>query len=130
MTPSQYNSSLAFLSALKKLNHPLPADIQAQVNEIGKALSNDPTQLVNLDIIAESYKPLDELYQDELIALDNVARERSKGLSPEPLPTQTTEEITNLAIDMFSEVDSVAATRKPENTNRLKRIWQIITGNN
>lgn len=129
MTPLQVNSFLAFLTALTQLDKPLPANIQAQVNEIGKTLAIDPTQLVNLDIIAEEYEPLDIIYQKERTDLNDAAAQRTKGYPPEPLPTQPNAEITNLARDTFSESDTVKAIQTPEKTSILKRIRQLIIGN-
>lgn len=130
MTPLQINSLLAFLSALSQLDEPLPDAIQNQLNEIAKALSDNPNQLINVDIIAEAYPKLDSLYQREKTALDNAAAQRNKGLPPEPLPTQPNSEITNLAKDVFSEDNPVVAIQQPERNSILKTIRQRIFGNN
>jgi hypothetical protein len=69
MKPNDIITLTAFLSALSQLDEPLPANIQAKLNEIGKALAADPTNLGNLDVLAESYEPLDTVYHEELATL-------------------------------------------------------------
>lgn len=136
MQPNDIITLKAFLAALTQMEQPLPADIQTQLNEIGKILATNPTSLENLDTLAKSYNPLKSVYLQERIALREAAGERSKGLPPPPLSNKPTPEITNMAIDSFSADDSVAAAKKatqpqnPEPKNPLKRIWQSITGGN
>jgi hypothetical protein len=126
MKPSDILAITAFLNALTKLHQPLPADIQIQLNEIANNLKSDPSNLGNLDIIAESYEPLDEAYQEELTILKQEAGNRNKGLPPLPLSRDSNKELTNSVIDTFSAKDSVdAAKAKP---NLLQRIWQFIPG--
>jgi hypothetical protein len=130
MQPNDEITLTAFLSALSKLNQPLPADVQTQLNEIGKALAADPTNLGNLDIIAESYEPLDTVYQQERTALQQEAERNTKGLPPLPLPKEQTKELINTAIDTYSSNDSVAAIQKQTKQNILKNIWKSIRGSN
>lgn len=126
MQPNDIITLTAFLNALTKLDEPLPADIQSQLNAIAKNLEVDPNNIGNLDLIAESYEPLDTAYQEELVILKQEAGVRSKGLPPLPLPKEPTNELTNSAIDTFSANNSVEkAKAKP---NPLKRIWQSIQG--
>lgn len=126
MQPNDIISVTAFQNALAKLNQSLPADIQKQLNAIAQDLKADPSNLGNLDIIAESYPPLDEVYQKELTTLKKEAGQRNKGLPPLPLPKELNQELTNSAIDTFSADDSVTAAKaKP---NLLKRLWQFIPG--
>lgn len=128
MQPSDILTLTAFLNALTKLDEPLPADIQVQLNAIAKNLEADPTNLDNLDIIAESYAPLDAAYQEELTHLKQEAGIRNKGLPPQPLPKEPNNELTNSAIDTLNANDSVAAAKtKP---NLVKRIWQSLKGSN
>jgi len=128
MQPSDILTLTAFLNALTKLDEPLPADIQAQLNVIAKNLEADPTNIDNLDIIAESYAPLDAVYQEELTHLKQEAGIRNKGLPPQPLPKEPNNELTNSAIDTFNANDSVAAAKtKP---NLIKQIWQSLNGSN
>ena len=119
----------AFLIALQKLDHPLPTTLQTQLNEIGKSLQNNPHYIdeLNLDPLAESYPPLDEIYQDELAQLDLDIRERSKGFPPDPLPTNPTNEFTNAAINTFNSDNSVSAAQENVNPNLLKTIRNYIT---
>jgi hypothetical protein len=126
MQPNDIISVTAFQNALAKLNQSLPADIQKQLHAIAQNLKADPTNIGNLDIIAESYPPLDEVYQKELTTLKKEAGQRNKGLPPLPLPKESNQELTNSVIDTFSADDSVTAAKaKP---NLLKRLWQSIPG--
>jgi hypothetical protein len=131
MQPNDIITLKAFLAALSQMEQPLPADIQTQLNEIGKTLATNLTNLDNLDALAKSYHPLKSIYIQERIALREDAAERSKGLPPCPLIHKPTEELINLAIDTFSADDSVAAIQKDTPAkNPLKRIWQSIRGSN
>lgn len=131
MTPNDLITLKAFLTALTQMNEPLPRDIQTQLNQIGKILEVEPTNISNLDSLARSYQPLKQVYQKERITLMEAAGERSKGLPPLPLDNKPTKEITNMAIDTFSANDSVAAVQKlTQPKNLLKRIWQSIKGSN
>ncbi len=128
MQPNDILILTAFLNALSKLDGPLPEDIQFQLNAIAKTLEADPTTIDNLDIIAESYEPLDAAYQEELTRLKQEAGIRNKGLPPLPLPKKPNNELTNSAIDTFNANDSVAAAKnKP---NLVKQIWQSLKGSN
>ena len=69
MKPNDIITLTAFLAALAQLDESLPENIQTQLNEIGKALAANPKEIGNLDVIAESYPPLDSVYQKELAAL-------------------------------------------------------------
>ncbi|CAD5984803.1 hypothetical protein [Planktothrix agardhii] len=128
MKPNDIITLIAFLTALSQLDEPLPANIQAELNEIGKALAADPTNLGNLDVIAESYEPLDTVYQEELATLESQVGERNKALPPLPLPSEPSKELTNTAIDTFSSDDSVSTAKQAAKPSILKRIWQSITG--
>ncbi len=128
MKPNDIITLTAFLSALNQLDEPLPANIQAKLNEIGKALAADPTNLGNLDAIAESYEPLDTVYQEELAALESEVGERNKAESPLPLPIVPSRELANTAIETFSSDDSVSTAKQAAKPSILKRIWQSITG--
>ncbi|NMF62896.1 hypothetical protein [Brasilonema octagenarum] len=125
MQPNDIISITAFLNALAKLNESLPADIQKQLHAIAENLKANPNNIGNLDVIAESYPPLDEAYQQELTALKQEAGIRSKGLPPLPLPKDPNQELTNSAIDTFSAEDSVAAAKAKRNL--LQRLWQLIS---
>ncbi|MBW4624435.1 MAG: hypothetical protein KME49_02680 [Brasilonema octagenarum HA4186-MV1] len=126
MKPNDKKILIAFLAALTHLNEPLPADIQAKLNEIGKALAVDPTNLGNLDVIAESYQPLDEAYQKELKILDSKVGERNKHKSRRPLPKELNKELSNVVIvgtETFSSNDSVSTAKQAVNPTILKQIW-------
>jgi cob(I)alamin adenosyltransferase len=128
MKPNDIITLTAFLTALNQLDDPLPANIQAKLNEIGKALAADPTNLGNLDAIAESYEPLDTVYQEELAALESEVGERNKNEPPLPLPNLPSKELANAAINTFSSDDSVSTAKQAAKPSILKQIWQSITG--
>ena len=128
MTPNDLIISTAFLSALAQLDESLPVNIQIQLNEIGKALSNDPGSVSRLDVLAESYRPLDIFYQRELARLEQNVGERNKNLPPLPLPTQPTAELTNMVIATLNSNDSVSTVKESEKLTGLKRIWRAIMG--
>ncbi|MDJ0617154.1 MAG: hypothetical protein QNJ63_10485 [Calothrix sp. MO_192.B10] len=128
MKPNNVIALAAFLTALQQLDNSLPENIQRQLNEIGKSLTKDPDDIDDLDIIAEIYAPLEPLYQKELANLYSGVGERSKGLEPDPLPTNPTNELTNTAINTFNSPDSVSAAKKNVNPNLLKRIRNFIIG--
>ncbi len=128
MKPNDIISLIAFLAALNQLDESLPDSIQIQLHTIGKALKVDSTNIGNLDMIAESYLPLDKIYQKELAVLEKEIGERNKGLPPLPLPNTPTKELTNAAIDTFTADDSVVTANQVVNQSFLERIWQIVTG--
>ncbi|MDZ8188166.1 MAG: hypothetical protein RMX96_25345 [Nostoc sp. ChiSLP02] len=127
MKPNNIITLTAFLSALTQLDEPLPKDIQTQLNDIGKVLRDNPDNIGNLDAIAESYPPLDKLYQRELTKIEKTG-ERTKGLPPLPLPTEPTRELTNAAINTFSEKNSVSAAKEAVNPNLLQKLTDFIHG--
>ena len=125
MQPNDVISLKAFLNALTKLNQSLPEDIQKQLNALAQDLKAEPTNIGNLDIIAESYPPLDEVYQKELTNLKKEASQRNKGLPPLPLPKESNQELTNSAINTFSADDSVSAAKaKPNFLRRFGSLFQ------
>lgn len=128
MKPNDIITLTAFLAALAQLDESLPENLQTQLNEIGKALAANSKEIGNLDAIAESYPPLDSVYQKELAALQKEVGERNKGLPPLPLSNEPTKELTNTAIDTFSVNDSVNAAKQPAQQNFRQRIWQLIAG--
>ncbi len=128
MNPSDLNTLKAFLAALPQMEQSLPTDIQSQLHEIARTLTDNPPSIGNLDALAKSYEPLKPVYKKEFEALLEAARERNKGLKPLPLSNLPTPELTNIAIDTFSANDSVAAAKNITKPNILKRIWQSIRG--
>ena len=129
MKPNDTITLAAFINALKKLDKPLPKGIQTQLNNISKDLSNDPDNLDNLDAIAENDPLLDKLYQLELADIRSNTGSRSKGLPPEPLPTNPTAELTNAAINIFGADDSVTSAKNVVKSNLIQRIYNFIAGN-
>ncbi|OUL29959.1 hypothetical protein BV378_04910 [Nostoc sp. RF31YmG] len=128
MKPNDLITLTAFITALTKLDEPLPNNIQIQLNDIGKLLTHDANNIGNLDKIAESYPPLDNIYQAELAEIDRNIGERSKGLEPLPLPEEPTKELTNAAINAFSNDDSVSAAKQAVTPNLLQKLRNFIIG--
>ncbi|HLP91764.1 MAG TPA: hypothetical protein VK184_24650 [Nostocaceae cyanobacterium] len=118
----------AFLIALKKLDQPLPENIQTQLNLIGKSLQTDPNNSGNLDIIAESYPILDDYYQQALAEIENYQSVRTKGGEPEPFNNEPTKELTNAAINIFNNSNSVDAAQKNVKSSLLTKVMNFITG--
>jgi hypothetical protein len=129
MKPNDFITLTAFLTALQKLDSALPPNIQTQLNDIGQHLENNPNDIGNLDIIFESYSNLDIIYQQELTSLKKQRGQRSKGLEPDPLPINPTNELTNAAINTFKSRDSVSAAQENLNPNLLRKIRNFLTGN-
>jgi len=69
----------AFLTALSQLDTPLPSNIQSQLNNIDKALELNPSNIGGLDLIAENYPDLDQIYQQEVLKIRSLIGERNKG---------------------------------------------------
>ena len=116
----------AFLNALSQLNKPLPDEIQRRLNEFGKSLTVNSTNVGELNTIAKNDQQLNKVY---LTALKTVG-ETTRGidnLPPEEKSNQNTPEIINTARDVFNAPDSVAAakeSKQPENI--FKKIGQKI----
>ena len=119
----------AFLTALSQLDTPLPSDIQSQLNNIGKALELNPSNIRGLDLIAEDYPDLDQIYQQEVLKIHGLIGVRSKSLPPEPLSNKPTNELTNAAVNVFNSYDSVDTAKKVATSNFITKILAFITGN-
>jgi len=130
MEPSDLINLTAFLNALPKLDGSLPADIQTQLNQIGKDFQSEPSQIDQLNELTKRYQPLRQLYQKERIAIREASGVRNKGLPPQPIPNEATQELTNSAIDIFTAPDSVDQAKTKTNPNLMQRIWQTIRGKN
>lgn len=118
----------AFLTALSQLDTPLPSDIQFQLNNISKALELNPSNLRGLDLIAESYPDLDQIYQQEVLKIRALIGVRNKGLPPNPLSNKPTDELTNAAVNVFNSVESVTTAKEVVNPSFLSKILAYITG--
>ncbi|MEH2110337.1 hypothetical protein [Nostoc sp.] len=127
MKPNNIITLTAFLTALTQLDEPLPDNIQTQLNDISKALIADPDNIGKIDAIAESYPPLNKVYQTELARIEKTG-ERTKGLPPLPLPTEPTAELTNAAFNAFSNNNSVSAAKIAVKPNLLQKVRDFIHG--
>jgi hypothetical protein len=128
MTPNEIITLTAFLTALTKLDTSLPGNIQIQLKDISTNITTNSNNINKLDKIAESYPPLYQIYQQERIIIFKTTGERSKGLEPEPLSNEPTKELTNAAINTFSNPDSVATAKQVVKSNVLERVREFITG--
>lgn len=122
-------SVFAFLTALSQLDKSLPTDIQSQLNNIGKALELNPSNIRGLDLIAESYPDLDEIYHKEVLKILGLIGERNKGLKPDPLSNKPTGELTNVAGNVFNSIESVTTAKEVVTPSFISKILAYITGN-
>lgn len=122
----------AFLNALCELDKPLPVEIQKQLNQFGESLTDNSTNIGELDTIAKSYIPLNVVYQTELQSLVATGAEKSRGI--EDLPSeeeinQKTPEITNTSRNVLIAPDSVAAAKNSKKSqNIFNRVRNLFTG--
>ena len=118
----------AFLTALTQLDQPLPKKVKLELNSIGATLAKDPNDIGNLDAIAESYQPLDAIYQKELTILNNNIRERN-NLTPPPLSSDPSAELTNAASNTFSSDNPYLNAKEDLKLKLLlQRVQEFITG--
>lgn len=100
----------AFLAALMRLDNSLPADLQNQLNEIGKAFPSDASKLHTL---AKSYSPLELEYKDACLALQNHGSHfRFAVTEPDDLTQSSDEKIINFAIEVLKANNSVNLVKK------------------
>ncbi|MFM7406285.1 MAG: hypothetical protein ACKO3K_06385 [Cuspidothrix sp.] len=121
-------SVFAFLTALSQLNKSLPTNIQAQLNNIGKAIELNPSNIRGLDLIAESYPDLDEIYKQEVLKIRGLIGERNKGSKPDPLSNKPTNELTNAAINVFNNIESVTTAKEVVTPSFISKILGYING--
>lgn len=95
----------AFLAALMRLDDCLPADVQNQLNEIGKTF---PSDISKLHTLAKSYLPLAQEYMDARLALQKEG-ERFRFTVPEAdyLTQISDEKIINFATEVLNADNSV-----------------------
>lgn len=100
----------AFLAALMRLDNSLPADLQNQLNEIGKVFPSDVSKLHDL---AKNYPPLELEYTDALLALQKNG-ECFPAAIPEPNYSAqlSDEKIISFAIEVLHADDSVNLIKK------------------
>ena len=89
----------AFIIALSQLENELPKAKQAELNQIGREIALSYAGLGKLDYFAESYQPLDDIYQQIRILITDSNVDRNKCDLPiidEASEAKATE-ITNIA---------------------------------
>jgi|SRR5919202_6325412 hypothetical protein len=117
----------AFLAALMRLDNSLPADLQHQLNKIGKAFpveqvrSSAPLSDVSqLHTLAKSYFPLTQEYMDARLALQNEGERFRLAIPESDYSTQISEEkIINFAVEVLKADDSVKFVQKAATESSL-----------
>ncbi len=100
----------AFLAALMRMDSSLPADLQKQLNEIGKTF---PSNISKLHALAKSYSPLALEYKDARLALQKDGeRFRSSGLEADYSTGISDEKLINFALEVLKADDSVNLVQK------------------
>ena len=96
----------AFLAALAKQSDPLPDEIQRRLQTIGNNLEQN---IEELDVLAESYPPLEAAYEAEYMALQRQGGQRQKFLSQTrgDSPLQDAENLLNVAKAVLRSNNSV-----------------------
>jgi hypothetical protein len=103
--PSQIITLQAFLLALAKLDPPLPAGMQAQLNQIGSAIAENSANIGKLDHLSESHAPLNKFYQEMRSLIQSSEGIRSKAAPPtgaNPSESSTTEN-SNISVKIDEE---------------------------
>jgi len=108
---------LAFLAALMRLDNSLPADLQNQLNEIGKTF---PSNVSKLHALAKSYSPLEQGYKNARLALQKDG-ERFRFALPEPDESSQLSDgkIIKFAIEVLNANDSVNLVKKADKESSL-----------
>jgi len=99
----------AFLAALAKQSAPLPDTIQQRLQAIGENLE---AHIDELDALAETYPPLDAVYQSERIVLQSQGGQRKKRLTAlnGNSTIERAESLTRIAKVILRSDDSVITT--------------------
>ena len=89
----------AFIVALSLLENELPKAKQAELNQIGREIALGLAGLGKLDYFAESYQPLDDIYQQIRTLMTDSNVERNKCDLPiiDEVSEAKATEITNIA---------------------------------
>jgi hypothetical protein len=114
---------LAFLAALAQLDDSLPADLQHQLNEIGKTF---PSNVSKLDAIAESYSPLEEKYKDARLLQQHGERFRRAVTEPDDSAQLSDEKLMNFAVEVLNADDSVNLVK--QQTQESNALGQLLFG--
>lgn len=119
MKDSQAIIVKAFLAALTQQQEPLPDEVQAALNKLGKTLDVD-----ELDHLAHKHPPLLTSYEEAYDWLNHDSSQRSKGRDFVPDATSEKENTTN------SEIDNASSDIKSLNSlpEILSKIEQRLDG--
>jgi hypothetical protein len=130
--PSQIITLQAFLLALAKLDPPLPAEMQAQLNQIGSAIAENSANIGKLDHLPESHAPLNKFYQEMRSLIQSSEGIRSKAAPPtgaNPSESSTTE-IINIATQILTAPESVSVAKSlPEITQLAQSLGSTDESN-
>lgn len=115
----------SFLAALIRQDNSLPDDLQKQVNEIGKSLSSDVSQL---DVLTERYPPLEQEYMDARCAIQNDGeRFRSSALEEYSSTEISDEQLMNFAFEVLTAEDSVSFAKKAyTESSKLRQLFSQL----
>ena len=98
----------AFLSALIRLDAPLPTDLQNQLNKISKSFPSDS----KLHALAKSYPPLAQEYTDARLVQKDGERFRLAVAEPDCSAQVGDEQIHNFVVEVLKAEDSVDLVKK------------------
>jgi putative toxin-antitoxin system antitoxin component (TIGR02293 family) len=123
----------AFLSALAQLEHPLDAEVQAELNQLESTWGQDDTSVIkHLSIVAQQYPPLQTRYD---IALEELlegyqSQSRNKFLllqeaEAQIKPSQPAPPIPSLSLDLVTASHQILGS--PESVSTAKRLYRITT---
>jgi putative toxin-antitoxin system antitoxin component (TIGR02293 family) len=121
----------AFLSALAQLEHPLDAEVQAELNQLESTWGQDDTSVIkHLSIVAQQYPPLQTRYD---IALEELlegyqSQSRNKFLllqeaEAQIKPSQPAPPIPSLSLDLVTASHQILGS--PESVSTAKRLYRI-----
>jgi hypothetical protein len=107
----------AFLTALIKLDSPLPAKLQEEINKVGKLFTNTPTDAMNQLLELAKHDSINELYLQARLDIQQQyeIQERNKfdKASQQNQPTATpAERLENIALPILQAADSKAEAEK------------------
>ena len=107
----------SFLRALVELDSPLPAQLQREINEVGKMYQTQPDKAINRLIKLAESDVIKEPYQQARINIQKnyEIQERNKFDKPsQQIQAQAVppERIANIAIAIFQAPDSSAEAKK------------------
>ena len=119
----------AFLIALTQLDTPLPETQQTRLQEIAE---NVVANLGKLDAIAQSYPPLDKLYQEAARPSHDNARERNKAGLPkiDHAAEQQSTETSNAIVVKIENMDEQELIKNMDEQQLADTAKKVFTSPN